>query len=155
MLVKGSPVNFTLSISLLISFSKLKLENIYFRKEWNLQYSWTINTTCISVAVYIDDLVQKRHNSFGNAMELRLSCTKPPISEHYQRPLSIVTNLEGLPLLRVHQLQWLTSLVVKYMWQKLGSICSCLMVTVWSFVISITYYRFWSHSINYRFLWWL
>ena len=33
----------------------------------------------ISPARYVDELMQERRNSFANALELRLSCTNPPM----------------------------------------------------------------------------
>ena len=45
---------------------------------------WTVD--------YTNGLVQERHNSIANALELRLSCTKPSISwdsKLHQRPMSL------------------------------------------------------------------
>ena len=40
---------------------------------------WGMSPQRHKMREYLDGLVQERHNSIANALELRLSCTKPPI----------------------------------------------------------------------------
>ena len=52
--------------------------------------------------LHIDGLVQERHNSIANALELRLSCTNPLICiifSHWQRPWSATDRKQAQVLL--------------------------------------------------------
>ena len=75
------------------SITKVSLKITY----WNQSLKWS-NLSFKSPREHFDGLVQERHNSIANALELRLSCTNPTISCFGKSPL--VQILSWLPKAR-------------------------------------------------------